>query len=106
MVKVFLVCLLCLFSGVGVCGGRSSVRKFLDTCVRDGLVLHLIAIASMTGSSARLSRPFRMAVDVRGRLLVVDDARDRGSVRLIDGNLTPPASFVRKSIARANYSIF
>ena len=54
----------------------------------------------MTGSSARLSRPFRMAVDVRGRLLVVDDARDRGSVRLIDGNLTPPASFVRKSMKR------
>ena len=47
-----------------------------------------------------------MAVDVRGRLLVVDDARDRGSVRLIHGNLTPPASFVRKSIARLHCSLF
>ena len=60
----------------------------------------------MTGSSARLSRPFRMAVDVRGRLLVVDDARDRGSVRLIDGNLTPPASFVRKSMKRLGVQVW
>ena len=41
-----------------------------------------------------------------GRLLVVNDARDRGSVRLIDGNLTPPASFVRKSMKRLGVQVW
>jgi len=43
---------------------------------------------------------------VTGRLLVVNDARDRGSVRLIDGNLTPPASFVRKSMKRLGVQVW
>lgn len=42
------------------------------------------------GPAARLSRPFRVEIDLRGRLLVVDDARERGSLRLVDANLIPP----------------
>lgn len=47
-------------------------------------------VSVSAGPVARLSRPFRVEIDLRGRLLVIDDARERGSLRLVDANLIPP----------------
>jgi hypothetical protein len=89
-----------VFGGDGEGGGshdegRGGVILTCTITVAGILCVLRIQTLFMTASSsagpvARLSRPFRVEIDLRGRLLVIDDARERGSLRLVDANLIPP----------------
>ena len=71
---------------------------------------NLVSPRTWPGPGARLSRPFRVEIDLHGRLLVVDDARERGSLRIVDAFLTPPdlreaAGFVGPSYSSNSESL-